>query len=169
MGKRELKSYLNDLSKAQLIEQIEDLYGRFKEVKTFYDFSFNPQEQKLLEEAKLKISKEYFPVSGRKAKARRSVAQKIIKHYITLGVDVPVVADIMFYNIEIAQVFAANKTVKLDAFYKSMLTSFCQAIDYVKYNGYFNDYKSRIEGIAIEAENQRWINYPAFKKAMITE
>jgi hypothetical protein len=42
---------------------------------------------------------------------RRSVAQKYIKHFSTLGVD-PIIADVMLYNIEIAQAFSAENTIK---------------------------------------------------------
>ena len=55
MSKRNLKKYLKDLKKAQLEAQILDLYERFKEVKVYYDFAFNPKEEKLLEESKFKI------------------------------------------------------------------------------------------------------------------
>ena len=82
MSKRALKKYLKELKKAQLEDQIMDLYERFKEVKAYYDFAFNPKEEKMLEEARFKIGKEYFPVGRRKAKLRRSVAQKIIKNLI---------------------------------------------------------------------------------------
>ena len=71
MSKRDLKKYLTELNKEQLKEQIIDLYARFKEVKEYYDFVFNPQEQKLVDECKFKISKEYFPSNGRKAKEKR--------------------------------------------------------------------------------------------------
>ena len=63
MSKRALKSYLSDLSKSELEEQIVELYDRLKEVKSFYDFVFNPKEDKMLNTAKFAISKEYFPVS----------------------------------------------------------------------------------------------------------
>ena len=120
MSKRELKKYLQGLNKKQLEEQINDLYLRFKEVKTFYDFVFNPKEGQLLEECKFKISKEYFPLNRRKAKARRSVAQKHMKHFKQLGVDASVIADVMLFNIEIAQSYSGEKEIKQDAFYKSM-------------------------------------------------
>ena len=38
MSKRELKKYIAELDKEQLGEQLLDLYGRFKEVKSYYDF-----------------------------------------------------------------------------------------------------------------------------------
>lgn len=166
MSKRELKKYLHSLKKAQLEEQIEDLYARFKEVKTYYDFAFNPKEDKLLEEAKVKISREYFPINTRKPKARRSVAQKYIKHFMTLGVDVPVIVDLMLYNIEVAQTYSSQRYVKQEAFYKSMLTSFIQTLDFVHKNGLLPEFELRIEGIIEQAENQRWVNRFAFNQTL---
>ena len=64
MSKRALTAYLGELTKKQLQEQVLDLYTRFKPVKTYYNFVFNPKEEKLLDEAKFKIGKEYFSISG---------------------------------------------------------------------------------------------------------
>ena len=124
MSKRDLKKYLTELKKEQLEEQLIELYDKFSDVKVYYDFVFNPNEDKLVREAKFKISNEYFPVKGKKSKMRRSVAQKFIKHFITLGVDAFIIADIMLYNIEIAQTYSSEKLVKQELFFKSMLTSF---------------------------------------------
>ena len=117
MSKRALKSYLHQLTKEQLEDQVLDLYHRFKEVKTYYDFSFNPKEDKLITEAKFKISKEYFPPGKRKPKARRSVAQKYFKHFIQIGLEAGLLADLMLYNIEVAQSFNATKPQKAEAFF----------------------------------------------------
>ena len=87
MSKRELNKYLSELNKIQLEEQIMELYDKFKEVKVYYDFVFNPNENKLIKEAKLKVTNEYYPIKGKKSKLRRSVAQKYIKHFISLGMD----------------------------------------------------------------------------------
>lgn len=102
MSKRDLRKYLKELEKDELEKQIIDLYERFKSVKVFYDFVFNPREEELLQKAKYKISKEYFPETKRKAKARRSIAQKEIRHFKQLGVDPYITADLMLFNIEIA-------------------------------------------------------------------
>jgi hypothetical protein len=94
---------------------------------------FNPQEEKLLQECKLKISSEYFPIqtgAKRKKKMRRSVAQKYIKHFSTLGVDPFIIADVMLYNIELRRL-SQQKTPSNRNFYKSMLNSFEQAIVYM--------------------------------------
>jgi len=158
MSKRDLKKYISELNKKQLEEQIIELYDKFIPVKTYYDFVFNPKEDKLLEECKIKISNEYFPIRGKKAKMRRSVAQKYIKHFISLGVDCYIIADIMLYNIEIAQTYSSSKVVKQELFFKSMLTSFEQAVSYLIQNGILSDFKSRVVAINEECISQNWSN-----------
>jgi len=166
MSKRELKKYLHQLSKEQLEEQLEDLYNRFKEVKAYYDFSFNPQEKKLIEECKQKISKEYFPIAGRKAKMRRSIAQKYIKHFIQLGVDPQLIADVMLFNIEIAQTLSAEREIKQEAFYKSMLKSFEDAFQFIQENVIYSSFSTRLLRIADNADEQNWFNKGIFENTV---
>jgi len=164
MSKRDLKKYLADLNKEQLEEQIIELYEKFSPVKVYYDFAFNPKEDKLLQESKVKISHEYFPIKKPnakwrpKAKMRRSVAQKIIKHFISLGVDSFIIADLMLYNIEIAQTFSSNNFIKQELFYKSIFNSFEQALNFVISNGILNEFKPRIISIQQQTIQQKWKN-----------
>ncbi|MEL1240267.1 DUF6155 family protein [Flavobacterium flavipallidum] len=159
MSKRDLKKYLSELDKEQLQEQLIELYEKFTAVKEYYDFVFNPKEEKRLQEAKLKISNEFFPIGKtRKAKMRRSTAQKIIKHFITLGVDPYITADVMLYTIEIAQTFSAENLIKQEAFYKSLYNSFEQAVQFLIANGILNEFKSRINAIYSEILEQKWKN-----------
>ena len=162
MSKRDLKKYISDLTKTQLEEQLLELYDKFKEVNTYYNFVFKPNEKNLVKDAKLKISNEYFPVRGKRPKMRRSVAQKYIKHFITLGVDAYAIADIMLYSIEIAQVFTAEKTVTNELFFKSMLSSFQQVISFLIEKEIFNDFKSRVVAVNTSALDQNWANAYAF-------
>lgn len=162
MSKRDLKKYVTELNKEQLEEQIIELYHKFSDVKVYYDFVFSPNEKKLVQDAKLKISNEYFPIRGKKSKMRRSVAQKFIKHFITLGVDVFIIADVMLYNIEIAQTFSSEKIVKQELFFKSMLSSYQQAIRFLIEHGILNDFLSRVVAIKEETISQNWINQYEF-------
>jgi hypothetical protein len=167
MSKRDLKKYLNELNKEQLEEQIIELYEKFSPVKVYYDFVFNPKEETLLQECKLKISNEYFPIKTsakrKKPKMRRSVAQKYIKHFITLGVDPFIIADVMLYNIEIAQTFSSGHVIKQELFFKSMLNSFEQTVHFLIANGILNDFKSRILAIYNETVSQKWKNELEFE------
>ncbi len=152
MSKRDLKKYLTELNKTQLEEQVLELYEKFSAVKTYYDFVFNPKEDTLLKECKIKISNEYYPqkTSGkpRRPKMRRSVAQKYIKHFVLLGVDPFLIGDVMLYSIEIAQTFSAERLVKPESFFKSMFSSFEQAIKFMIANGILEEFKARIIAIS---------------------
>lgn len=165
MSKRKLKKYLADLKKPDLEEQLIDLYERFPLVKEYYDFVFNPKEEKLLQEAKAKISNEYFPLRRKRPKARRSVAQKFIKHFIKLGVDPHLIADIMLYNIEIAQTYSQNRNLP-ESFFKSMLNSFTEAVHYVSINGLLSTYKERVVKVYNWTQEKRWPFEEGFSRAL---
>ena len=163
MSKRDLKKYLFDLNKEQLEEQIMELYDKFKEVKIYYDFAFNPNETKLIKEAKIKVTNEYYPIKGKKAKMRRSIAQKFIKHFVSLGMDAYLIADLMLYTIEIAQSYSSEKEIKQEAFYKSMLTSFQQTIHFMNEKGIISEFKSRVEVVYENTVSQKWFNNYEFQ------
>lgn len=165
VSKRALKKYLNSLPKSALEEQVIDLYERFVPVKEYYDFVFNPKEEKLIQEAKTRISNEYFPVKRKRPKARRSVAQKYIKHFRTLGMAPYLIADLMLYNLEIAQTFSREKRVP-EAFHKSMLNSFTEASQYLSQESLLADYKERILSIYKEVGVQDWPLKEGFNRAM---
>lgn len=164
MSKRDLKKYLAGLDKAQLEEQLLELYDKFGDVKTYYDFVFNPKEEKLVGEAKAKIANEYFPVKSKRAKLRRSTAQKYIKHFLLLGVDPFAVADVMLYTIEVAQKYTAKREMRYASFYKSMLNSFEQVVNYVTVNGILSEFKNRIIDIQANANRQKWENRHEFDR-----
>jgi hypothetical protein len=170
MSKRDLKKYLTELNKQQLEEQVLELYDKFSAVKTYYDFVFNPKEDALLKECKIKIANEYFPqrASGkpRRPKMRRSVAQKYIKHFTLLGVDPFIIGDVMLYSIEIAQTFSSERLVISESFFKSMFTSFQQAIKFMIANGILDEFMPRIIAINEEVFRQKWYNVPEFNAVL---
>ncbi|WP_422080242.1 DUF6155 family protein [Ulvibacterium sp.] len=165
MGKRALVKYIAELPKKELEEQLLDLYIRFPVVKEYYDFVFDPKEEKLIQDAKAKISNEYFPVKRKRPKARRSVAQKLIKHFIKLGVEPYLIADIMLYNLEVAQTFELERNVP-DAFYKSMLNSFKEVIHFLVLNAAIEDFKKRILKIYQTVQENHWPYAEDFSRAL---
>ncbi len=165
MSKRAFKKYISELRKPDLEEQLLDLYERFPQIKEYYDFIFNPKEDKLVQEAKTKISNEYFPVKRRKPKARRSVAQKYIKHFITLGVEPHLIADLMLYNMEIGQSFSDRKNLP-DSFFKSMSNSFAEATRFISVQGMLPEFKERILKIYNTLQERQWPHREDFSQAL---
>ncbi|MCG2460817.1 DUF6155 family protein [Flavobacteriaceae bacterium F89] len=165
MSKRALKKYLSELDKEALETQLMELYERFSAVREYYNFAFNPKEDKLVQEAKAKIFNEYFPVKRKRPKARRSVAQKYIKRFLTLGVHAPLVADIMLYNLEVAQTFSEHRNVPY-AFYKSMYNSYAEAVPYIALHGMLPEFKDRILGIYQRVSEASWPNEDDFSRVL---
>lgn len=166
MSKRAFKNYIKTLKKEDLEEQILDLYNRFDDVRVYYNFVFNPNEEKLVKEAKFKISKEYFPVSNRKPKKRRSVAHKLIKHFLKLEMEPHSLADIMFYNIEVAQAYSKDQENLSEAYQKSIFKSFEQAVEFVIEKGISEEFLQRIIKIGEEADTQNWYNSYQFQRLL---
>ncbi|MGB1102261.1 MAG: DUF6155 family protein [Crocinitomicaceae bacterium] len=168
MSKKALRKYLEELPKKGLEDQVLELYDRLKEVRDFYNFVFNPREDKVLDEAKFKISKEYFPQGKRRAKKRRSTAQNLIKEFIKLGVAPEKTADLMLFNIEVAQTYTQDVLIKQEAFYKSMLKSFKEAVRYVDKHGLQTSHDHRITRVVEVAIEQKWINAYAFDDIVLS-
>lgn len=166
MSKRALTKYLQSLDKSELEDQVLDLYSRFKPVKDYYNFVFNPKEDKLVDEAKFKIANEYFPLKRRKARARRSTAQKYIKQFLLIGLDPVLVADVMLFNLETAQRFNAKKRINQEVFYKSMFNSFEQAVTFIKENGLQAVYEKRTREVLETAWEQEWFNAEGMENLM---
>lgn len=162
MSKRALKKMIGEMDKSALEEQVIELYERLPEVKVYYDFVFNPKEDKLVEQAKIKISNEYFPTRRKRPRKRRSIAQKYIKQFKTLGMNPLLLIDVMLYNIEIAQTFTEGQSPQADSFYKSMLNSFKEIIQFTVYHHLLEEVGSRIETIVTLSEQQRWPNAVLF-------
>jgi len=136
MSKRDLKKYLASLPKEELEEQLLSLYEKFGEVKAYYDFVFNPKEDKLEQEAKVKIANEYFPIKGKRPKLRRSTAQK----------------------------YSGKRELSYASFYKSILNSYKQVVEYVTVNGMAPNFSERIATIKNEAFRQYWENRKEFER-----
>lgn len=147
MSKREFKKYIHEQNKEDLENHLLNMYLKFKNVKEYFDFAFKPKEDKILQEAKFKIKKEYFPLNNRKAKARRSIAQKAIKHFILLEVDKYIIADLMLYNLEIIINFQEEKNLKQESFFKSAEKSYSEGIEFCIKNKLVKEYSTRIEQI----------------------
>ncbi|MGK0489786.1 MAG: hypothetical protein ACJAXB_002987 [Candidatus Endobugula sp.] len=166
MSKRALVKYLQSLKKKDLETQVLELYVKFKPVRDYYNFAFNPKEDKLIEDARFKINKEYFPANGRKPKGRRSVAQKLIKHFKDLEVDPSLLSDLMLFNIELIIRFNARKEIKQDSFFKSVYNSFDEAVEFILASGLKPILWQRLNTILDEVEIQQWYNAEAFERKL---
>lgn len=156
VSKRDLKKYLAQMDAQTLSDQIIELYEKFPPVKTYYDFVFKPDEHKRLGEARQKIKSEYFPEKRKRARLRLSVAHKYLKHFETLGVDAQLRAELMAFNIETALSYTSKRSVKSEAFYKSITQSFVQWLTFLDRQALIGNFLPQIQTLADECAKQQW-------------
>ena len=165
MSKKLLQKHLIELQKEQLEIMVIDLYDKFPEVKTYFNFVFNPNENKLLEQARIKVANEFFPLKRKRPKARRSVAQKYIKHFKTLGMSPELIAEIMWYNIGLMHTFCEEKPQRLP-FFKSFCNFYKEALQFASYHQIIPLYKTQI--LAVYTASKDWENAYDFEMSLQT-
>ena len=95
MGLREVKIELKQLDKETLIKHISELYKKYKPVKEYFDFYVNPDEKKLLEQYKEKVTEGFFPKRGYNIKL--SISRKAINDFKKLGASQESIADLLLH------------------------------------------------------------------------
>jgi hypothetical protein len=165
MSKKLLQKHLVELQKEHLEIMVLDLYDKFPEVKTYFNFVFNPNENKLLEQARVKVANEFFPLKRKRPKARRSVAQKYIKHFKTLGMSPELIAEFMWYNIGLMHTFCEEKPQRLP-FFKSFCNFYKEALQFASYHQIIPLYKTQI--LAIYTASKDWENAYDFEMSLQT-
>ncbi|MDC1394184.1 DUF6155 family protein [Flavobacteriaceae bacterium] len=165
MSKKLLQKHLVELQKEHLEIMVLDLYDKFPEVKTYFNFVFNPNENKLLEQARVKVANEFFPLKRKRPKARRSVAQKYIKHFKTLGMSPELIAEFMWYNIGLMHTFCEEKPQRLP-FFKSFCNFYKEALKFASYHQIIPLYKTQI--LAVYTASKDWENAYDFEMSLQT-
>lgn len=165
MSKKLLQKHLVELQKEHLEIMVLDLYDKFPEVKTYFNFVFNPNENKLLEQARIKVANEFFPLKRKRPKARRSVAQKYIKHFKTLGMSPELIAEFMWYNIGLMHTFCEKKPQRLP-FFKSFCNFYKEALQFASYHQIIPLYKTQI--LAVYTASKDWENAYDFEMSLQT-
>ncbi|QZE13496.1 hypothetical protein K4L44_13060 [Halosquirtibacter laminarini] len=166
MSKRELKKHLDTLNEDQLKEMIVDLHDRFKDVKDFYKFFFNPDEDKLLEDAKTAINKEFYPARSRRPKMRPTVFKKNYKLLSTLGVSPEKLIELMLYYIDVAIQFPRSRNIRKANFHQSIYKTYEDCISYVFKEGFESIYMNKLEEIVDQTWKKDWPNKSNFDKVL---
>lgn len=103
MSKTQLKKELQQLDKSSIINMVLDLYTARKDARDYLDFFVDPDIDRRIEKARIKIAKELSRGrSGGRSRARISHIRAAINDIATLDPGIEYVADIMVYAIEAA-------------------------------------------------------------------
>jgi len=154
-SKKELKKFLNDLSKDELIKEFERLYSKFAQVKTYYDVELSGDTSSLLDEAKRKIENEYFPLRGF-GKARSGEVKKIIDEFSKISIYPKDVIELYLFRFQMAVRFTKSFGDIDEPFYNSAYNAFAKALKLIEQHGYENEFKVRCEEILEELGDIGW-------------
>src|SRR4030042_1211188 len=149
-----LKKYLQQFTKEQLIEQINELHKKYKEVKDYYSFCMNPDEKKTVEKYKAIIYESFYPKRG--FKLRLSKARKAISDFKKLSPSPAHVADAMVYFVEYGVLFTNDFGDIDESFYNSMEGMFENACVFIRKNNLENLFKERCKKLMEDSSDIGW-------------
>lgn len=155
MPKPNLKKELQKLTKEQLIEQVMDLYKKYKPVKEYYDSYLNPNEKELLEKYKEIITNEFYPKRG-EPKMRFSVAKKAIADFKALGPSPLLLADLLLLLPEVATELTRDFGDMWEQYYISAANNFDAALKFISSQELFPQFKERIKKCVEMASECGW-------------
>lgn len=103
-GNKELNNYLKELSKEELIKEVNKLYSKFKFVKDYYAFELGTDNGELLESCKVKIAKLILK-TGRDIKPDIASVNKVIREFAVVSVHQVDIIDLMLCKVELCLEF----------------------------------------------------------------
>jgi len=152
-SKKELKLYLQELSQAELVKEVEKLYARFKNVQEYYAAELGGDTSALVKEYKKKLDK-VFAVRGMTLNPSMAETNKIIKEFSKVSVHIVDVIDLMIYKAELCVgLFEHWGHDGFDSVVNSFATTYDNAIDLIHENNLEEHFRQRcrkIEAYALD-------------------
>ena len=149
-----LKKYLQQFTKEQLIEQIIELQKKYKDVKTYYEFSLNPNTGIQVEKTKKAIYKYFNSPQGYDPKLRE--ARKEVNDLKKLSPTEESIADVMLYYVECGVKFTLDFGDINEPFYNSVAGMYYDACEFIAKNGLNKFFKIRCEKIVDDTRDMGW-------------
>jgi hypothetical protein len=147
--KREFNKYINTLTEKELIKELKKLYSKFDSVKKYYELELGDNTEKILDEFKEKIRKEYFPNRGF-GQARSSVSKKVIADFKKISIYEKDVIELLLYRTEMMMEYTQTYGDIDQAFYNSLSNTFeqaCKLIQKEKLESYFKKHCQELVSI----------------------
>jgi hypothetical protein len=154
MGLTDLKNELKKLDKDKLIALIAELYKKNKSVKEFFDFYVHPDEKELLEKYRIKVFEAFYPKRGFNYNLKNG--KKAINDFKKLGTSEDLQADLMLFYVETGVSFTNDYGDINEAFYKSLATTFVNALILLNKENLLDPFKGRVEKIVDDTNGIGW-------------
>ncbi len=155
MSKVQLKKYLAQLTKEEVIAILLEVYDVRKEAKEYLDFRLNPNHEAKLKEYKMLIQNEFYPRRG-EPKLRFSACRTAISDFKKLNPEAKLLADLMLYYVEMGVSFTVDFGDMWEKYYDTLATNFDKAMKFISDNELVDDFRPRIEKMLAASEICGW-------------
>jgi hypothetical protein len=148
VNKNTVAKHLEQLSAEELRAELLQLYGRFPNVKQYYQVELEEgSKSAVLDQYKAGIRQAYFPKRGL-GKRRNSISRRLISNFKKIAAFEYDVADLLFYRVECG-IEAANKASKKQTqpYYSAILLTFDEGARLMMKLGERESFDPRIQGI----------------------
>jgi hypothetical protein len=152
----DLKKYLRNKSKEQLVDDIVALFKSFQIVQEYYAPKLNPaNDRDILEKYRKIIKDQFYPERGF-PKLKYSVARKAITDYQKLSDNHYHIADLMLSYVEYG-IMITNEFGDIDEqFYDSMESMFEKCLKYINRYQLKDSFKSRCGKAVADCDGIGW-------------
>ncbi len=152
MKLEDLKAFIEDMSKGELMEDILELAKNNKDIREYYlDKYYEGYSDFYLSDAKEKIRFEFFPNRG-VGKFNFNVIKKVIEDYKRLRTSPRCIADLMMYAVENGIDFTVKYGDITDQFYINMEKLFDETLYYISKEELEKKFLARASKIVVETD-----------------
>jgi hypothetical protein len=154
MGIKEIKPELESLDKQQLVKLVSEIYRKDKNVRTFLDYYFNPDESSLFKKHKSRVREGFYQKRGDDISL--SFARQAINDFKKHEPSKELLVDLMLYYVECGVKFTIDYGDIDERFYSSVEKMYCSALETAKKEGCLDRFKERAEKIMHDTEGIGW-------------
>jgi hypothetical protein len=126
----EFKKLINQMNEEELREELLKLFGKLKEVQSFYaqDLLTDADRENILKENKQKIYKEFWTSKGNPRSPSNANIRKLISDFEKIAAFPIDVIDLLMYRVETATKFADEFGGMSEADYNASINAFDKAV-----------------------------------------
>ncbi len=149
------QKHLFQLDRKEMAQELLKLFGKFDNVRQFYQMDLGGDTSELLNVYKEKIRKEYFPNRGF-GEPKASIIRKILSDFKKVSVFEHDLIDLLLYRVELGVRFT-NEFGDIDEpFYRSVTNSFDDALKLITENISHARFQDRCAGIVLATRHIGW-------------
>ena len=152
----DLKKYLTNMSKEELIIEITEIVKRYPDIKEYYTAKLDPKYEEIaFEKYKKLITNEFFPDRGF-GKLRYSEVNKAIKNFSKICNNAILISKLMLYYAETGVDFTDTYGDIDGKFYDTILRAYDKALSYITENNLKEMFIEDADNIRQKTEHMGW-------------